>query len=62
MIASLLLFGANTSGGAGGRQPPANISQEALRHPDRRPGRDDEDQGQDLGGRGGQTAPRRRQP
>jgi hypothetical protein len=62
MIASLLLFGANTSVWAGGRQLPVDTSHEALRHPVRRPGRDGEDQGQNLGRRGGQTAPRQRLP
>ena len=62
MIASLRLSGAKTSGRAGGRQPPADTSHEALRHPVRRPGRDGEDQGQNLGRRGGQTAPRQRLP
>ena len=62
MIASLLLSGAKTLGWAGGRQPPADTSHEALRHPVRRPGRDGEDQGQNPGRRGGQTAPRQRLP
>ena len=83
MIASLLLFGANTSGGEersetlrrrvsaknarpvaglGGRQPRADTSDEALRHPVRCPGRDGEHQGQNPGRRGGQTAPRQSLP
>jgi hypothetical protein len=60
MIASLRLSGAKTSGRAGGRQPPADTSHEALRHPVRRPGRDGEDQ--NPGRRSGQTAPRQRLP
>jgi len=48
--------------GLGGRQPPADTGHEALRHPVRRPGRDGEDQGQNPGRHGGQTAPRQRLP